>query len=203
MDSPVREVNLIDESDRGAVIVAAAMLENDLDEVLEDILKRNGLSRKHIRDMFDLNGPLSSLSSKALVCYGFGIISRDVFDDLTQIRKLRNRFAHSPNEVDFLSSEVEDHVAEIKCCVEVSKGYQGKMFKGRGKQKVASERPHPALKDWELRSKGFVKYTKSVFCVGVAVLRVRIRERYALRMCKTEERGSCTELGALTREVQQ
>jgi DNA-binding MltR family transcriptional regulator len=176
MESQTRKFDLINESDRGAVIVAAALLEDDLNEILKKIVQRNELSAKYIKEMFDLNGPLSSFSSKALICYGFGIISKDIFDDLTKIRKLRNKFAHSSDRVDFLSSEIEDHVAEIQCCVEASKSFVGEMFKGRGENKLAGQTNAPSLEDWEVRAKGFVKYTKSVFCIGVSLLRIKIKE---------------------------
>lgn len=176
MENKTKKLDLIDESDRGAVIVAAALLEDDLKEILKEIVQRNGLSAKHIREMFDLSGPLSSFSSKALFSYGFGIISKEIFDDLTKIRKLRNKFAHSSNIVDFMSNEIEDEVAEIQCCVEASKSFQGQMFNGRGKNKCADQADQPPLADWEARAKGFVKYTKSVFCLGVTLLRIKIKK---------------------------
>ena len=57
---------LINESDRGAVIVAAALLEDDLSEMLKDIIKRNGMSAKQIKEIFDLSGPLFIKSSNLL-----------------------------------------------------------------------------------------------------------------------------------------
>ncbi|AYN96411.1 hypothetical protein EAW52_21855 [Pseudomonas sp. LTJR-52] len=173
---------LIDESDRGAVIVAAALLEDDLSEMLKDIIKRNGVSAKQIKEVFDLSGPLSSFSSKALICYAFGLITKDIFDDLGKIRKLRNKFAHSTDKVDFLSPEIEDHVADIKCCIEASKSFKGEMFKGRGSRTEISEPKTASLEDWEARAKGFVKYTKAVFCLGISILRIQIKEQHLRRV---------------------
>ena len=180
MKNKAKEIDLLNESDRGAVIVAAALLEDDLTEILKKMVQRNGLSAKYVNEMFDLSGPLSSFSSKALICYGFGIISEEIFNDLTKIRKLRNKFAHSSDKVDFLSSEIEDHVAEIQCCVEASKSFVGELFKGRGKNNLADQAKSTTLEDWELRAKGFVKYTKSVFCFGVLRLRIKIKEHQLL-----------------------
>jgi len=122
-------LELINESDRGAVIVAAALLEDDLDEILKGIIQSHDISAKHIKDMFDLSGPLSSFSSKSLICYGFGFISKEIFDDLTKIRKLRNKFAHSSEKVDFLSADIEAHVATINCCIEASNNSRGRCLK--------------------------------------------------------------------------
>lgn len=174
-------LELIDESDRGAVIVAAALLEDDLYEILKGVIQSYDISAKNIKDMFDLSGPLSSLSSKSLICYGFGFISKEIFDDLTKIRKLRNKFAHSSEKVDFLSADIEDHIATINCCIEASKQFEGEMFKGR---KKAFSDDHPRIEDWEGRSMGFVKYTKSIFCIGVQLLRLKIK-RFHLENGKT------------------
>ena len=183
MDSKETKLNLIDESDRGAVIVAAAiLLEDDLSELIKDVIRKNGLSAGQVREIFDLSGPLSSFSSKALICYAFGLISKETFDDLEKIRKLINKFAHSTDKVDFLSPEIEDHVAEINCCVEASKNFEGKMFKGRGKRNGSVEHKSVKLEDWEVRAKGFVKYTKSVFCLGISILRIKIKEHHLLRV---------------------
>jgi hypothetical protein len=173
---------LIDESDRGAVIVAAALLEDDLSEMLKDIIRRNGVSAKQVKEIFDLSGPLSSFSSKALICHAFGLISKDTFDDLGKIRKLRNKFAHSTSKVDFLSPDIEDHIAEIKCCVEASKNFKGELFKGRGFSAEISEPKAVVLEDWEARAKGFVKYTKAVFCTGISILRLQIKEQHLHRI---------------------
>ncbi len=182
MEPLALKLSLINESDRGAVVVAAALLEDDLDEILENLIQRNGVTPKHIKEMFALNGPLSSFSSKSLICYGFGLISKEIFDDLSQIRKLRNKLAHSPDRVDFLSSDIEDHVAEISCCEEASKNFEGKMFKGRENNPSLNKPDSPALEDWEMRGKGFVKYTKAVFCLGVELLRIKIKERHLRTM---------------------
>jgi len=167
-----KTLELIDESDRGSVIVAAALLEDDIGELLQKVIKSHNISTKHIKDMFGLSGPLSSFSSKILICFGFGFISKEIFDDLTKIRKLRNKFAHSSEKVDFLSADIEDHVATINCCIDASKHFEGSMFKSRKKTLSADQ---PRLEDWEARSSGYIKYTKSVFCLGVNILRQKIR----------------------------
>lgn len=169
------KLDLIDESDRGAVIVAAAILENELDVLLNDIIQKNKVSKKTLKDMFDLNGPLSSFSSKALIYYGFGLISKDIFNDLTKIRKLRNKFAHSPDDVDFLSDEIKDIVLSLKCTSDVSNKFEGKRYSPSDKKKY---------KDWEMRSKGYVKYTKAVFCLGITVLQIEIKKYHIENVLK-------------------
>jgi DNA-binding MltR family transcriptional regulator len=165
--------DLMEESDRGSVLVGAAILEDELSDLIRSTSKKNGLTTKSIEDLFSMNGPASTFSSKTLICYAFGLISKEVYDDLNRIRKIRNKFAHTSDKVDFLMPEIEDLVAEIKCCVEVSKNFEGEMFKGRSKI-VGPFAPVPS--EWEMRSRGFVKYTKSIFCLGILQLQQRILE---------------------------
>jgi len=163
----------MEESDRGAVLVGAAILEDTLSNLIRSTAIENGVSAKSITDLFSMNGPASTFSAKTLVCHAFGLISKDIYDDLNRIRKIRNKFAHTSERVDFLMPEIEDLVAEIQCCIEVSKSFEGEIFKGRGK--IVGP-PAPVPPDWELRSKGFVKYTKSIFCLGVLELQHKILE---------------------------
>jgi hypothetical protein len=118
-----------------------------------------------------MSGPASTFSAKILICYAFGLINKDAFDDLNKIRKIRNKFAHTSEKVDFLMSEVEDLVAEVQCCIKASQSFKGTMFKGRGK---IFGPPAPMPPEWKLRKNGFVKYTKSVFCLGIMDLRYKI-----------------------------
>jgi DNA-binding MltR family transcriptional regulator len=174
MSADATRDDLINESDRGCVIVGAALLEDDLAEALKRRFKAHGVSKKHIEEMFSLNGPLATFHSKCLISYGFDLISKTIYDDLCKIRRLRNKFAHSPSAVDFLDPEVEDCVADMQCCIEAAKRYEGKMLKGRKRSDASRTGGDSQLSDWEARSMGFVKYTKSVFCVGVYVLRIQM-----------------------------
>ena len=163
--------DLFSESDRGAVIVAAALLDSDLDKILKRVVQSHNISVKHEKIMFSLNGPFSNFYSKSLICYGFGFISKEIFDDLTKIRNLRNKFAHSSGKVDFLSPEIGNQVDTMNCCIQAKKKLKGPRYKFIGKDPSDD---HPELEDWEARSMGFVKYTKSVFCIGVQILRLKI-----------------------------
>ncbi len=159
------KIDLIDESDRGAVIVGAAILESDLENLLRPIFNSNRVPKKHLVRMFDVNGPLSSFSAKVLICRGFGLISEEIFSDLEAIRKLRNQFAHTADEVDFLSTDIQRIVFGLRCTQDALKRLATKRY---------SPKQEESIPDWEMRSRGFVKHAKSVFCIGVHALRVEI-----------------------------
>jgi hypothetical protein len=161
------------ESDRGAVIVGAALLEAELDDLLNAEFDSRKVS-KAIRDrIFSLNGPLSSYSSKILVCRSFSLISEKSFHDLEKIRKLRNDFAHGTFEVDFSEKTLVGRIEELHCVKEAAKGFEGKRYT------LNSE---PKLPEWEMRSKGYLKCAKAVFCLGVQHLIIDMKAFTIARM---------------------
>ena len=56
--------------------------------------------------LFDGYGPMSSLSGKIDMAYALKVITKKAYDDLTTIRRLRNKFAHSMALVNFDSAEI-------------------------------------------------------------------------------------------------
>ncbi|MGH7860101.1 MAG: hypothetical protein ACREQY_22470 [Candidatus Binatia bacterium] len=78
------------ETDRGAAIVAASLL----DDLLEQLLRRSMLPCAS-DDFFRGYGPLSSFSAKIDLARFLGLIGRGEYSELHRIRKIRNVFAHS------------------------------------------------------------------------------------------------------------
>jgi DNA-binding MltR family transcriptional regulator len=86
------------------VIVGAAILEQTLLDAL--IAKMQPLSKTLKDRLFEGYGPLNSFSSKVDLSYALHIITKDIYDDLTTIRKIRNAFAHSVSLINFDSREI-------------------------------------------------------------------------------------------------
>src|SRR6185312_12884367 len=85
-----------DESDRGAVLVAAALL----DEVLEKVLRETMSNEPHVKKkcvdpLFAPEAALATFASKMKIARAFGILADWMYEDLEIIRKIRNEFAHS------------------------------------------------------------------------------------------------------------
>ena len=79
------------ETDRGAVLMSAAFLDDKLRELIERRLVQN---KKIIRRAFAFNGPLGTFSSRIDFAYILGIIPKNAQRDLHTIRSIRNQFAH-------------------------------------------------------------------------------------------------------------
>jgi len=86
------------ESDRGCALLAAS----HLDFLIEELLKVKMVgTKKQIQSLFDFNGPMGTFSSRILISYSIGLISKSYVNDLQIIRKVRNEFGHSPSIINF------------------------------------------------------------------------------------------------------
>lgn len=94
-------------SDRTCAIVAAAFLDNSIQNILLSFLTEG--SKTQNDSLFSQNGPLANFSSKITLSYRLGLISKFEYDNLNLIRKIRNYFAHDLSVNSF----------ECKCCKEL------------------------------------------------------------------------------------
>ena len=91
------------ESDRGCSLLSVSFLDLQIEKVLKKKLIGN---KKHLDKVFDFNGALGTLSNKLDLSYSLGIISKTEYDDINIIRKIRNDFAHSYDDIDFDSPKI-------------------------------------------------------------------------------------------------
>lgn len=79
--------NLFGESDRGATLIAAAILEYQLEEILFSFF-RDIKSAKELLNGF--NAPLGTFSSKIKNSHALGLIEDDEYNQIEIFRKIRN-----------------------------------------------------------------------------------------------------------------
>ena len=102
------------ESDRGCVLIAAAYLDDSLDELLQASFSQNSVCKKKaVEPLFSGLGPLSSFSAKIKLSFALELIDEDVFTSLEIIRKIRNEFAHTFVDLSFDTPSVADRVANL------------------------------------------------------------------------------------------
>lgn len=85
------------QTDRGAAIIGAAWIEEEINAAIESFLNKDKSSWDRL---FRKSGPLSSFSAKIDLARLLGIVSAVVSSDLHIIRTIRNDFAHSILEKD-------------------------------------------------------------------------------------------------------
>lgn len=91
------------ETDRGAVLVGAALL----DSRLERLLLSHMLLGKVAEDLVKGgNAPLGTFSARINATYAFGLITTAERKDLNLIRAIRNEFAHSEHGLTFADQKI-------------------------------------------------------------------------------------------------
>jgi len=99
--------NFNQESDRGAVLSAAAVLEDRLEEIIKTFL-RDCKSSLKLLDGF--NAPIGTFSSKILLAHALGLIQDNEFQQIELLRKIRNQFAHTWEYLNFESNTIKSLV---------------------------------------------------------------------------------------------
>jgi DNA-binding MltR family transcriptional regulator len=113
---------VVEGSERSAVIVGAAQLDDSLERLLLKVLKPQ--SDKNDR-LFGVNGPLRDTYPKINLAYRLGIIDDDVEQALQLVRKIRNDFAHSLESASLSDSPHGDRLNELVNLCEKNEVYRG------------------------------------------------------------------------------
>ncbi len=80
------------ESDRGMVLISTGYLEEQLKQVLLAFFIEDASLTSLVEGG---NAPLGTFSGRITTCYALGLIRKTEHDDLHQLRRIRNEFAHS------------------------------------------------------------------------------------------------------------
>ena len=106
--SKVKEIwaLLKNESIRGSVIIAAAVH----DDILKQLLSNRFISCNNKSDyLFDgAHAPINNMAARVDIAYRTACISKKMQESLHIIRKLRNDFAHLSEPIDFEYASVKD-----------------------------------------------------------------------------------------------
>jgi mannitol operon repressor len=93
------------ESDRGAALVAASMLDERLKEILHAFMLDSPASQELLSGF---SAPLGTFSSRAVAAFALGLIQSNEFEEITIIRKIRNEFGHGWQPVPFETGRIAD-----------------------------------------------------------------------------------------------
>lgn len=102
-----------DESDRGAALVAASMLDERLEQILRAFMIECDASNNLLSGF---NAPLGTFSARASAAMSLGLIQENEFKEITLIRKIRNVFGHGWEPQTFDSQKVAAHVIQLPWC---------------------------------------------------------------------------------------
>lgn len=96
------------ESQRGGVLLGAAMLDDCLLKLLKGFMVDSAAHEVERLLEGGLSAPLGSFSARTLIAYCLGLISEDEFKDIEIIRDIRNKFAHNLLEISFDNQSIQD-----------------------------------------------------------------------------------------------
>ncbi|NNF95917.1 MAG: hypothetical protein HKM94_03195 [Halobacteria archaeon] len=97
--------------DRPAAIVAAALVEDALEDALMTNMAK--LSRKERDALFLGHGPLATFSAKISIARAFKLLGKEEAAEIDVIRTIRNVFAHARIAIDFNTPEVAAQIEGI------------------------------------------------------------------------------------------
>jgi DNA-binding MltR family transcriptional regulator len=89
---------------RSAAIIAASLL----DDQLEGLLRAYFLKNPVTEELFRGDGPLAAFSTKNRAAYAMGLIPEDLWRDIDKVRRIRNHFAHRIEDIAFDRPPVAD-----------------------------------------------------------------------------------------------
>lgn len=102
----------LNESDRGAALLGAAMLDTLLQQLLANYLIEDG---KVVEEIFGgAMAPLHGFSAKTKMAYYLGLISRDECGNIDLIRGIRNKFAHKIHGLSFEDQGIKEACRKLK-----------------------------------------------------------------------------------------
>lgn len=98
------------ESDRGAVLIAASILDDRLNEILKSFLADVPASEELL---VGFNAPLGTFAARISAAYSLGLIQENEFKEINLIRKIRNEFGHKWKGIDFKTQKVCQLCAQL------------------------------------------------------------------------------------------
>lgn len=99
------------ETDRGAVLVGAAFIDDRLERLLISHLLDSTISKELVSGN---NAPLGTFSSRIKMNYALGLITELEFKECEIIRRIRNEFAHSIHGMSFKNQKIHSMCLNLK-----------------------------------------------------------------------------------------
>jgi mannitol operon repressor len=106
-----------DETERGAALVGAAMIEEKLKETLLAFFAEPDVGPELLDPVG--GGPLSTMVARAKIALCLGLIDRDELQECKTISKIRNAFAHWPHGTTFHHPEIMKHCGRLRIAGQV------------------------------------------------------------------------------------
>lgn len=104
---------LLQESDRGSVILSFAWIDEELTRVLQKFCLPSISKIDKDDELFGIGRPAGEASTKINLAFRLGLIRSHVHQSLHLIRRLRNDFAHRSSKLTFDTASVRDRIRTL------------------------------------------------------------------------------------------
>lgn len=98
-------------NDRPAAMVAATLVEDALEDAILSRMRK--LTKAEYRDLFFVDSPLATFSSKIRVASALKVVYRSWARQIVLVKEIRNVFAHARTHIDFATPEIMEHTKHI------------------------------------------------------------------------------------------
>lgn len=96
--------------ERGLILSLAAFSEDSLGKMLLTFMLDNKASKELIEGF---NAPLGTFSSRIKACFSLGLITEAQYKDLELLRKIRNKFSHSWENISIADKDVSQQIQNL------------------------------------------------------------------------------------------
>lgn len=96
--------------ERGLILSLAAFSEDSLGKMLLTFMLDNKASKELIEGF---NAPLGTFSSRIKACFSLGLITEGQYKDLELLRKIRNKFSHSRENISIDDKDISQQIQNL------------------------------------------------------------------------------------------
>jgi DNA-binding MltR family transcriptional regulator len=97
-------------SDRSSALVLANIVENRLTELLRLSMRDDKMLAD---ELFNPSGPLGPFGTKIRLAYMVSLLSREAYNDLMIVSRIRNKFAHDLSVTAFSNQQIHDWIKNM------------------------------------------------------------------------------------------
>jgi DNA-binding MltR family transcriptional regulator len=101
---------LSDLDEQALVLAASAFAEDTLTKLLKAFMLPNRATDSLLEGF---SAPIGTLSAKTKACYALGLVTKAQFDDLENLRTIRNAFSHTWEVVAFSDPSIRDRIKNM------------------------------------------------------------------------------------------
>ena len=100
---------------RGFVTATVSLFDDEVDRLINKVFRKNDFAvQSVVESLFETSGPLAALSIRLKVLLGLGVISNEVFEDVTAFLELKEQLNNDVDEHHFADELILSFTRELQ-----------------------------------------------------------------------------------------